>query len=128
MLCLAKKANICLDRESCPNQSSGKASNSLCFMGLHNTTHSAGGAFGHEKFHGRNQGPSLIKLPKLVTVAAFPKNFCLNWPPGGTPEVNLPKLATGGRPHRYPGPDQPQEIVPDKMLCLWHQDMSGEHV
>ena len=29
--------------------------------------------------------------------------------------------------HRYPRPDQPPEIVRDKLLHVWRPDMSGEH-
>ena len=30
-------------------------------------------------------------------------------------------------PHRYPGADQPQEIVPEVLLRFWGRDISGEH-
>ena len=29
--------------------------------------------------------------------------------------------------HRYPGADQPQEIVPEVLLRFWGRDISGEH-
>ena len=32
-----------------------------------------------------------------------------------------------GRAHRYPAPDQPQEIVREKPLRVRRRDMSGEH-
>ena len=32
-----------------------------------------------------------------------------------------------GRRHRYPGADQPQEIVPEVLLRFWGRDITGEH-